>query len=138
MTATPQLSKDRKTLTVRVPMEFRMRGGRKIVIAPNGSDWAPSRARIDNTIVKALARAHRWKQLLEIGRFESIADLAKAEKINDSYVSRILRLTLLSPDITEAILNGRHPEAFQLADLLTPFPNEWGRQRILFKNHSLT
>lgn len=117
-------------LTVTVPMTFRKRGGRKLVIAPNGADaWALPRARIDNTIVKALARAHRWKKQLDTGRFQTVQDLAEAEKINPSYIARVLRMTLLAPDIVEAILDGRQPAGLQLDHLLTPFPVEWERQR---------
>lgn len=124
---------DAGALTVTVPMTFKKFGGRKLVIAPNGADtWAPPRARIDNTMVKAIARAHRWKRLLESGRFASVVDLAAAEKINQSYLCRVLRLTLLAPDIVEAILDGRQPVGLQLDDLLAPFPVEWEGQRAMF------
>ena len=124
---------DAGALTVTVPMIFRKRGGRKLVIAPNGVDaWALPRARIDNTMVKALARAHRWKKQLDSGRFQTVQDLAEAEKINPSYIARVLRLTLLAPDIVEAILDGRQPARMQLDQLLAPFPVEWERQRVEF------
>lgn len=121
---------DAGALTVTVPMTFRKRGGRKLVIAPNGANaWALPRARIDNTMVKALARAHRWKKQLDSGRFQTVQDLAEAEKINPSYIARVLRLTLLAPDIVEAILDGRQLPGLQLDDLLAPSPVEWARQR---------
>ncbi|NJO56771.1 MAG: hypothetical protein HC834_11115, partial [Rhodospirillales bacterium] len=113
-----------------VPMTFKRRAGRKLVVAPNCVDaWAPPRARIDNTMIKALARAHRWRRMMESGEFATVQDLAAAEKINPSYIARILRLTLLAPDIVEAILDGRQPPELQLEDLLAPFPVEWERQR---------
>jgi len=90
-------------------------------------------ARVDSTLIKALARAHRWKRLLESGRFASVAELAVAEKINQSYLCRVLRLTLLAPDIVEAILDGKQPPGMQLDALLKPFPVEWKRQRTLFE-----
>ncbi len=121
---------DAGALTVTVPMTFRKRGGRKLVIAPNGADaWALPRARIDNTMVKALARAHRWKRQIDSGRFQTVQDLAEAERINPSYIARVLRLTLLAPDIVEAILDGRQPPGLQMDDLLVPFPVEWVKQR---------
>lgn len=92
------------------------------------------RARIDNTMVKALARAHRWKKLLDSGRYQTVQDLAEAEKINPSYIARVLRLTLLAPDVVEAILDGRQPAGMQLDDLLAPFPVEWHKQIASLQN----
>ena len=118
-----------QTLTVRVPFVIRKRGGRKLAIAADGSTLAPLRPRIDNTLVKALARAHRWNRLLESGRYGSAAELAAAEKINPSYVSRILRLTLTAPDIVEAIVEGRQPDGVEADVLLRPFSADWDEQR---------
>src|ERR671910_1816745 len=121
---------DPQTVTVRVPLKIRRHGGRKMIIAPDGTaPWAPPRARIDNTVVKAIARAFRWRRLLEEGRYGSVVELAEAEKINKSYVSRILRLSLLAPPIIEAILNGRQPPMLGLPVLLEPLPVEWEAQR---------
>lgn len=118
------------TLTVRIPLTFQKRGGRKLVIAPDGArQWVPVRDRIDNTIVKAIARAHRWNRLLEDGLITTVTELAEAEKINRSYLARVLRLTLLAPDIVEMILDGRQPAELQLDALLRPFPVEWEAQR---------
>ena len=81
-----------------------------------------------NTMIKALARAFRWRDLLETGVFATVDEIAVAEKINASYVSRVLRLTLLAPDIVEAILSGRQPPELTLAALMRPFPVEWREQ----------
>ena len=118
-----------QTLTVRVPFVIRKRGGRKLAIAADGSTLAPPRPRIDGALVKALARAHRWNRLLESGRYSSAAELAAAEKINPSYVSRVLRLTLLAPDIVEAIVEGRQADGIEAAVLLQPFSSNWKVQR---------
>jgi hypothetical protein len=80
-------------------------------------------------MVKAVARGFRWRKLLETGAYWSIGELAAAEKINPSYVSRILRLTLLAPDIIEAILDGRHPPVLTLANTMKYFPVLWNEQR---------
>jgi hypothetical protein len=94
--------------------------------------WAPPRRRVDNAMVKAVARAFRWRMLIETEVYGTIRDLAAMERINSSYVSRVLRLTLLAPDIIEAILNGHQPSALQLVALLSPFPLEWEQQRWRF------
>ena len=91
------------------------------------------RPRPDSTMVKALARAHRWKRMLEGGHFATIKDLAAAERINPSYLCRVLRLTVLAPDLVERLLDGRQPAMLQLAALLKPLPVEWERQRIELK-----
>jgi hypothetical protein len=103
MTAAP-------TVTVRATFAIRKRGGRKLIITPDGTPLQQPQAgpaRIDNALVKALARAFRWRRMLETGDYGSIADLARAEKIGRSYVSTMLGLTLIAPDIVEAILDGR-------------------------------
>ncbi len=121
------------SFTVRVPLTLRRHGGRKLVIVPEG-EGVPVRTTPtpDDTLLKALARAHRWKRMLESGQVRSLNELAEAEKINPSYLSRIYRLTLLAPDIVEAILDGRQPRTLQLADLMDDLPVEWGRQRERF------
>jgi len=127
------IARDAETVTLRVPIAFVRRGGRKVVVAPDGSTdspgTAPPRPRIDNTMIKALARAFRWQQMLDTGQYGSIAELADSENLNRSYVSRVLRLTLLAPDIVEAILDGRQSEKMTLKEMLEPFPVEWERQR---------
>ena len=119
-----------QVVTVRVPLAIRRHGGRKVVLTPQGSTLAPTpRARVDAALVKALARAHRWKRLLESGQYASISEMAGAERIDRGYLGRVLRLTLLAPDIVEAILDGRQPPGLGLPRLMEPFPTEWGQQR---------
>jgi len=117
------------TIVVDIPMQWKRRGGRKMIIAPDGGDaWAPAKPRPDETLIRALARAHRWKRMLEEGRYRSINALAEAEKINRAYVCRLLNLTLLAPDIQEAILDGRQPKGMQLEELIRAMPKEWEEQ----------
>src|SRR6195256_6450478 len=135
----PNLSDDGRTVTVRIPISIRRRGGRKLVLAPDGTTdtgRAPRR-RIDNAMVKAIARAFRWRGLLENGTHATIAEIAAAEKINESYVGRVLRLTLLAPDIVEAILGGRQPAQMTLAVLMRPFPVGWQEQQAAIFGRSL-
>ena len=125
----PTLSKDGRTITVRIPISLRHQGGRKQVVTPAGATpWVPARTRIDSTLVKAIVRAHRWRDMLESGDYATVRDLAKAEAINESYLGRVLRLTLLSPKIIEAILEGKQPATLELDDLLEQFPIQWDQQ----------
>ncbi|GGC67649.1 hypothetical protein GCM10011504_52020 [Siccirubricoccus deserti] len=118
------------SITVRIPLAIRSRGGRKLVVTPDGSSGMPlSRTRADPAMVKALARAHRWKQLLEQGRYASLSEMTKAEKIDRGYLGKMLRLTLLAPDIVEAILDGRQPSHIGLPALLRSVPSMWDEQR---------
>jgi hypothetical protein len=122
------ISKDGRTVTVRIPATFRQRAGRKQILTPPGTvPWTPA-PRIDTALLKAIVRAHRWREMLENGEYDSAADLAKAEKVNDSYLSRVLRLTLLAPTTIQAIVDGQQPSTLQLDDLLKPLPAEWEKQ----------
>ena len=98
------------------------------MVTPDGAEWAP-RPRIDNGTIKALARAFRWRKLLDEGPHATLDDLARAKGVAASYVSRVLRLTLLAPEIVEAILDWRQPADVGLDDLLNGFPLEWEGQR---------
>ncbi len=122
------VSADRETITVHIPLTFRKRGGRKLVVTPDGAPWAP-RPRVDNAMLKALARAFLWRKMLDEGVHATLEDLARAKSVAPSYVSRVLRLTLLAPDIVEAILDGRQPAELQLDHLLDGFPLDWDEQR---------
>ena len=116
-----------QTLVIHVPFVLKMRGGRKEMILPPGA--APPRSRIDTTTLKALARAFRWQRMLDSGQFATIGELAAHEKIAPSYLTRVMRLTLLAPDIVEGIVAGRI--APELASLMVPFLAEWAGQATL-------
>ena len=118
-----------RTVTVRVPLALRRYGGRKAVVVPNEAQPVARRQEPLSPQVRALARAHRWQKLIESGEFSSIAELAAAEKIDKSYVSKMLRLTLLAPDLVELVLAGTEPDAIQIDALKRPFSPEWSRQR---------
>lgn len=120
-----------RTVTVRIPLVFKKRGGRKTVISPDGGTWERQPPLVDSTLVRALARAFRWQRLLDEGVYATLDDLAKAERVGQSHVSRGLRLTQLAPDIVEAILDGRQPEKMRLEELMQGFPDEWATQRNL-------
>ena len=119
---------DDQTITVRIPISIRKRGGRKLILTPDGKTEMAFNRRIDNAMVKAIARAFRWRELLENGTYATITEIAEAEKINESYVGRLFRLTLLAPELLEAILDGTQCADISLATLLHPFPVVWKSQ----------
>ena len=128
MTLEANVRRDEATLTFKLPLQFRRRGGRKQVVMVDGQSAPVLRqAQIDNTLVKAIARAYRWQRMLESGSYASIAELAATERINPSYLARIVRLTLLAPELVERILGGQAPEV-TLGSALKAFPIEWVRQ----------
>lgn len=125
------------SITVRVPLTIRRRPGRKTVVTPvrvAGETALPTRT--DPALVKALARAFRYQKLLDEGRYASISEMAAAERIERGYLGSLLRLTLLAPDIVEAILDGRQPEGLGLARLQVPFPVGWLEQRAALEDQS--
>lgn len=116
-----------KTVTLHVPFRLVKRGGRKEMLLPTGA--SAQRTRVDSTIMKALARAFRWKRMLDSGEFATVTEIAAHEKLSFTYVSRVLRLSLLAPDIVDAIVAGHQPPEMSLANLLEEIPTEWRRQR---------
>ena len=116
-------SRQPATVTVHVPLRFTTRGNTKRIVGP--IDAAP---RVEGALIKALARAHRWRRKIESGEFGSITELAKAEKVNQSYACRMLRLTLLTPEIVDAILDGCLNPAPTVNDMMAPFSPIWREQ----------
>lgn len=119
-----------ETVTLHVPFRIVKRGGRKEMHLPEG---AARPCKTDSTLVKALARGFRWKRMLESGEFTTFAELAAREGIAPSYMTCVLRLTLLAPDVVEAILDGKQGPEVTLARVLEPYPVEWGTQRVAFR-----
>ena len=117
------------TLTIRIPIRLQRRGGRKLIMTPEGAAMPAPKPRPDETLIKALVRAHRWRRRIESGQAKSITDLAEQEGVTDAYVCRLLPLTCLAPDIVEAILDGRQPKGLKLAELLGNAPLTWTGQR---------
>lgn len=121
-----------ETVTLHVPFRVVRRGGRKEIQLPEG---ATIPRKTDNTLVKALARAFRWKRMLDSGEFATIADLAEHERIAAPYLTRTLRLAFLAPDLVEAILDGRQPSNLSLEMLRKPLPTEWFEQKQLLSRY---
>ena len=127
-----------ETISVHVPFAIRKYGGRRQVVMPADAPVSNLHPQIDSTLVKALARAFRWKRMLESGEFTTVKELAEHEKLGFSYMARVLRLSLLAPEIVEAILEGQQPTEITLASLLEPFPVAWVNQIQLFANEVAT
>ncbi len=125
------ISLDGGAIVISVPVNFTRKFGRRYMIVPPTEGDTPFSAppRKDETMLKALARAHKWNQWLETGKVKSVDHLAMDNKINPSYVSRIIRLNLLAPDIKEMILDGTQPKTLKLSEMLKPFPDDWQAQR---------
>lgn len=124
------------SITVRVPLTIRRRPSRKTVVSPMADGVAPVTTRADPALVKALVRAFRYQKLLDEGRYASITEMAAAERLERGYLGSLLRLTLLAPDIVEAILNGRQPDGLTFAVLAGGVPVGWDAQRNTFGANS--
>ena len=123
-----------ETITVHVPFRLVKRGGRKQMIVPDNTHV---RRKADDTLVKALARAFRWKRMLESGEFSTIADLAQRERIAAPFLTRTMRLAHLAPDLVEAILDSRQPPGLTLEALRDPLPTEWTAQRLFLSESAI-
>jgi hypothetical protein len=125
------------TLAVRIPMRLGKQRGRKRILAPDGRGLTlPTKPQPDGVLVKVLARAWRWQKLLDGGVYGSVTEIAEAERISKSYVSRILRLALLAPDLVEAILDGWADQRVMLERLQRPLPVRWEEQRVFARGCS--
>jgi hypothetical protein len=120
------------TLTIRIPMRLQRRGGRKLIMTPEGVPAPARKPSRDETLVKALLRAHRWRRRIESGQAKSITDLAEQESVTDAYVCRLLPLTCLAPNIVEAILDGRQPKGLRLAEMLGNGVMGWEEQQAVW------
>jgi hypothetical protein len=122
---------DGRRVSVRVPMKMKRRGGRKMIIVPEGlADIAQSKSDCNQSLARAIARAHLWQEMLHSGKVTSISELAKRLGLDRSFVARLMRLSLLAPDIVEAILFGDEPSGTTYAGLSSgAIPDDWGKQR---------
>jgi hypothetical protein len=129
VTVTQHTGPQLETLTIRIPMRLQRRGNRKLIMTPEGAAAPAPKPRRDETLIKALVKADRWRRRIESGQAKSITDLAEQEGVTDAYVCRLLPLTCLAPDIVEAILDGRQPKGLRLAEMLGNGPFAWSAQR---------
>jgi hypothetical protein len=123
------LSVEVETLTIRIPMRLQRRGGRKLIMTPEGVAAPTRKPSREETLVKALVRAHRWRRRIESRQAKSITDLAEQKGVTVAFVCRLLPLTCLAPDLVEAILDGRQPKGLRLAEMLGNGPMVWEERR---------
>jgi hypothetical protein len=117
-----------------IPMTFRRVYGRKTVVTPPSLEQAlPQKSEsAQPAMVQALARAFAWAGVIEQGRGDSIAEIARRLRVSNSYVEKLITLVNLAPDIVEAIMNGEEPQGLSLTKLCRSFPEDWAEQRRLF------
>lgn len=124
------------TLHIRIPMKFSRRSSRKMIVGPNGENMdAMADTQEDNadyTFISALGKAFSWQRMLDDGKYETPKELAKKENVEVTHMYRVMRLTLLAPDIIEAVLNGTQPRTLTLQNVVRGFPVSWQEQRKVF------
>ena len=116
-------------VTVRIPMQMKKRGGRKEIHVPEGLDATIQKTCYGNAFAIALARAHAWMDMLDSGKYRSIREMADSLGLCQTYVTRLLRFTLLAPDIIQAILDSKEPDGFSQNKLVGEIPADWTQQR---------
>ncbi len=125
-----KLSPDGRTIIFKIPMRFHRRSGRRMVVLP---EHEQARKRMegpsDDPMINALAKAHRWKRMLEADGAINVRQLAEREGVDKSVMARTMRLNNMAPDIIEAILDGRKPDSFSLENLREAIPLSWQEQR---------
>jgi len=120
------------TIRVTVPISITRKGGRKYILAPQGESSPFAPVKINDALVRALAKAFQIKDEIESGKAESFREIARRDDQSHSYLLRVFRLTMLAPDIVQAILDGRQPKTLELQELLEPLPLHWPEQRRKF------
>ncbi len=122
------------TLNIHIPWRLRRRGGKKVIVTPDGRTVEPGAgpAMPDDPVIRALARARRWQLMLESGEVSTIKELAEKEGVDNSLMARTLRLNSLAPAIVESILDGSYPDTISLESLRKPIPLEWDSQMKTF------
>src|SRR5208337_181536 len=124
----PEMDSNAVTIVRDIPMQMKRRGVEmRLIIGGTGP------ARVDRTLLKTIVRAHKWFNELVSGRVHTMAEIASQEGVDKSYVSRVMTLAFLAPDITESIIAGRQPADLSVEKLTKriDLPLDWGRQRQL-------
>ena len=124
----PEVDSKAVTIVRDIPMQMKRRGvGMRLIIGDTGP------ARMDRALLKTIVRAHKWFNELVSGRVHSMAEIASREGVDKSYVSRVMTLAFLAPDIAESIVAGRQPVDLSVEKLTKriDLPLDWAQQRQL-------
>lgn len=120
-------------IAIEIPVNFKKRSGRKYITSPDGADLSHyKKPKFQTNMIQAIIRGHEFSDILDKNPDMTIKQLAAEEKLDHGYIAKTIRMTQLAPDIIEAILKGRQPQAMTLAELMRPFPNCWNTQRVHF------
>lgn len=119
---------EEEIIEIFVPITMTRRGGTAMIIVPKNADKSDDQKCFDNTMIKSIAKAHKWKVMLEEKRVSSLADIARKENLGTAYVSKVFNLNFLSPKIIERILEGTQPRSLKLQDMFVGIPDLWQEQ----------
>ena len=127
---------DDNILSITIPVSFKRGQSRKTIVSPTGKNIQAiaeiEGPKQDMVFVSALVKAFSWQEKLDAGHYETPKELAQKEKIEPTHMYRLMRLTLLAPDIIQAIMNGTQPRALTLQNVIRGFPVSWREQRDMF------
>lgn len=125
------LEKNSESISIRIPMKMKRRGGRKLIIVPDGLEkTAPANPECNMPLAAAVARGHQWNEKFLSGKYRTVSELANKVGVDKSFFTRMMNLALLAPDIIDAIMNGREPDGLTFKDLtVKPLPLSWDEQR---------
>ena len=116
-----------------VPLEIKKRGGSAIIILPKNLKKEEMVKCFDEKMIKAFAKAYKWKNMMEEDEIGALAQIAVKENITGAYVSKVFNLNFIAPEIVEKILNGEQPRDLKLQDMLVgKFPLLWQEQKELW------
>lgn len=121
------MSNANDTIRVFIPLSFRRRNGRPCIMPPEPDAQFQSRVQ-DPHILRALGRAWSWRRKLETGEAATIHDIARDEKVTDRFVSRMMRLAYLSPEVLERLVVWRLRPSISLSDLVKVSYLPWADQ----------
>jgi len=115
------------TIRVVIPLTLRKKNGRPKILPPDEVTLRDGQAQ-DPHVLRAIARAWNWRRQLESGAASTIQDVAAAVKVSDRFVSRMMRLAYLSPEVLERLVIHRIPPALSLTDLIAAADLPWAEQ----------